>query len=50
MNVNEWFTNPSLFDFISFGGFVMSNPTAQQFLDDNGRDVFSAGGPTRASP
>jgi hypothetical protein len=42
MNVNAWFTNPYLFDFNVFGGSIMQNRAAQEVLQANGRDVFSA--------
>jgi hypothetical protein len=42
MDVNQWFTNPHLFDFDVQGGSIMQNQTAQELLRDNGRSVFSA--------
>lgn len=42
MDLDEWFRSPDVFDFSVYGGTVMENPKAQQVLDDNGRDAFTA--------
>jgi hypothetical protein len=44
MDVNKWFEAPNLFDFDVFGSDVMSNPTAQRELGENGVHVFHLGG------
>ena len=41
MDINQWFTDPHLFDFDVQGGSIMQNQTAQELLRDNGRSVFS---------
>lgn len=41
MNVNEWFSNPNVFDLDEFGGSIMQNQAAQQLLRENGKSVFS---------
>lgn len=42
MNINNWFTNPYLFDFNNYGGSIMQNQEAQEVLKANGAaDVFS---------
>ena len=40
MNVNEWFSNPYIFDFNVFGGSIMQNREAQEVLRANGHNVF----------
>ena len=44
MDVNKWFEAPNQFDFDVFGSDVMSNPTAQRELGENGVHVFHLGG------
>ena len=41
MNVNEWFSNPYIFDFNVFGGSIMQNREAQEALRENGLNVFN---------
>jgi len=41
MNVNDWFSDPYLFDFNEFGGSIMQNRDAQLLLQANGHNVFS---------
>ncbi|MDX2359593.1 MAG: hypothetical protein QNK23_02225 [Crocinitomicaceae bacterium] len=41
MELNNWFQNPTLFDFDVFGDAIMGDQTAQQAIADNGVDVFS---------
>jgi len=42
MNLNEWFKNPSVFDFNADGNYTMGVAAAMQKLAVNGKDVFSA--------
>ncbi|MBL7979290.1 MAG: hypothetical protein JNN12_13200 [Bacteroidetes Order II. Incertae sedis bacterium] len=44
MNVNEWLKNPTRYDFRDYPGNIMGNPTAQEILKNNGKDVFSVQG------
>lgn len=41
MNINEWFKNPQVYDFVTDGQYSMSNNTAMQKLSANGVDVFN---------
>ena len=41
MEVNNWFENPTIFDFNHFGGSIMTNIEAQEAIKSNGHDVFS---------
>lgn len=41
MDVNEWFENPHIYDFNTFGGAIMQNTEAQKILNANGKSVFS---------
>lgn len=41
MNVNEWFKNPTPYDFNTDGNFSMGNAAAMQKLTHNGVDVFN---------
>lgn len=41
MNINNWYTNPTTYNFENFGSGIMGNQTAQDLLSDNGVDVFS---------
>ncbi len=41
MNINEWFKNPAVYDFVDDGQYSMSNMTAMQKLSKNGVDVFN---------
>jgi hypothetical protein len=43
MNVNGWYASPHVFDFDTFGTGVMENPTAQQYLMENGPNAFLLG-------
>lgn len=43
MDINQWFTDPHIFDFDVQGGSIMQNQAAQELLRDNGRSVFSVG-------
>lgn len=40
MNVNNWFSDPYIFDFNVFGGSIMQNREAQEVLQANGHNVF----------
>ncbi|MCC7430512.1 hypothetical protein IT568_06710 [bacterium] len=42
MNINEWYKNPNVYDFNVYGAAIMGNPDAQNILQQNGADVFSA--------
>lgn len=42
MNLNEWFRNPSIYDFNTDGNYSMSSMMAMQKLAANGKDVFTA--------
>jgi len=42
MNINNWFSNPHVFNFNEFGGSIMQNREAQLILKANGHNVFSA--------
>ena len=44
MNVNNWFSDPYIFDFNIFGGSIMQNREAQEVLRANGHDVFEVRG------
>ena len=41
MNIENWYQNPNLYDFNTFGSAMMANETAQQLLMENGADVFT---------
>lgn len=41
MNINKWFRDPHVYDFNAFGSAIMQNQEAQQFLKENGHNVFS---------
>lgn len=41
MNINNWFSNPFLFDWNVWGGSIMQNQEAQERIKANGCDVFS---------
>ena len=41
MELNNWFQNPTLFDFNVYGEAIMGDMTAQQTVQANGIDVFS---------
>lgn len=41
MELTNWLQNPNSFDFNLFGDAIMGNATAQQFIMENGNDVFS---------
>jgi len=41
MNPNEWFRNPSVFDFNTDGNYTMGNDSAMHKLAVNGTDVFT---------
>lgn len=42
MNLNEWYSNPSNWDFNQYGAGIMPNYNAQKLLNKNGKDVFTA--------
>jgi uncharacterized lipoprotein YehR (DUF1307 family) len=42
MNINEWYTNPTNWDFNQYGAGIMPNYNAQKLLNTNGKDVFTA--------
>ncbi len=42
MNVDEWFKNPNVYDFVG-RGMIMGNQDAQTILQENGNSVFSLG-------
>jgi len=41
MNVNNWYANPNLYDFMDHDGPIMGNTATQLLLQQNGGDVFS---------
>jgi hypothetical protein len=41
MNVNEWYANPNLYDFMDHDGPIMGNAATQALLQQNGANVFS---------
>jgi len=41
MEIQNWFTNPTDWDFAYWGGGIMGNPDAQKTVQENGVDVFS---------
>jgi len=41
MNLNEWFRNPSVYDFNTDGNYSMSDTLAMHKLSANGTDVFT---------
>ena len=42
MDINEWFTEPNVYDFAGRGG-IMGNADAQTLLQENGTSIFSLG-------
>lgn len=40
MDVNQWFTNPTNYNFDVWGGSIMQNQAAQDVLIENGKSVF----------
>jgi hypothetical protein len=42
MNVNEWFRNPTTYDFSTDGVYIMGNTVLMRKISDNGADVFKA--------
>ena len=45
MNINQWFRDPVVYDFNTYGSAIMQNQQAQQALKTNGNNVFSAKNP-----
>ena len=45
MNINQWFRDPVVYDFNTFGSAIMQNQQAQQTLKRNGHNVFSTKNP-----
>lgn len=41
MNINEWYRNPTVFNFNVDGNYTMGNDTLMKKIANNGRDVFS---------
>jgi hypothetical protein len=41
MDVNEWYANPNLYDFMDHDGPIMGNTATQALLRQNGADVFT---------
>ena len=41
MEIQNWFTNPTDWDFTHWGGGIMGNPDAQKTVQENGVDVFT---------
>ncbi len=41
MNLNEWFKNPEVYDFVTDGSYSMNKPPAMMKLKNNGADIFS---------
>jgi len=41
MEVDNWFRNPHVYDFNTYGSAIMQNQEAQQTLKENGQDVFT---------
>ena len=50
MVIDNWFRNPNLYDFNTFGSAVMQNQAAQQALKENGKDVFTTSTQTQQNP
>jgi hypothetical protein len=50
MIVDNWFRNPNLYDFNTFGSAIMQNQAAQQALKENGKDVFTTSTQTQQNP
>lgn len=44
MNIEEWFKNPNVFDFDTWGGDIMQNQDAMHTAAENGVDVFTVDG------
>ena len=42
MNIDNWFCNPHVYDFNTYGSAIMQNQEAQNILKENGNDVFNA--------
>lgn len=42
MDINEWFSNPHIYDLATDGPYSMGNATLMQKLTDNGADVFNS--------
>ena len=45
MNINQWFREPVVYDFNTYGSAIMQNQQAQQTLKTNGNNVFNAKNP-----
>ena len=41
MHIEEWFTNPNVFDFNYWGGDIMEKQPAMEIAKENGHNVFS---------
>lgn len=39
-NLNNWFRNPNVYDFNTYGSAIMQNQEAQHILKENGNDLF----------
>jgi len=50
MVIDNWFRNPNLYDFNTFGSAIMQNQAAQQALKENGKDVFTTSTQTQQNP
>jgi hypothetical protein len=42
MDINEWYKNPTNWDFNQYGADIITNYNAQKLLNTNGKDVFTA--------
>lgn len=40
MNVNNWFRTPHRIDWNEIGGSIMQNQEVQQWLKENGANIF----------
>ncbi|MGA3015390.1 MAG: MbnP family protein [Bacteroidales bacterium] len=43
MNIEKWYSNPYVFDFNYYGGYIMMNQDAMHKISANGWDVFTIG-------
>ena len=41
MDINEWYTNPTNYDWTTYGSAIMMNMGAQMVLKENGSSVFT---------
>ena len=43
MDINKWYQDPNIYDFITYGEMIMGNSNAQTVIQANGVNVFSLG-------